>query len=143
MENLSLDKACFIIVKAREFDVKVPPIEPDPGSNPIDDRGVSVIEDYPDDATQEELIGALESLNAGEMAELLALVWLGRGDYVEWNEATQAAEEQCDENVIRYLIGTPLLGDYIEEGLSQLGFSCSESEDDIERIPEDERAAND
>lgn len=76
MENLGLDKACFIIVKMREFDVKVPPVEPDPGSNPMDDREVGVMEDYPGDATEEELIGALQSLNAGEMAELLALVWL-------------------------------------------------------------------
>lgn len=143
MENLSLDKVCFIIVKAREFDAKVPPVEADPGSNPTDDRAVEIIEDYPDDATEEELIGALRSLNAGEMVELLALVWLGRGDYAGWDEALKTAEEQCDENVIRYLIGTPLLGDYLEEGLSQLGFSCGGSEEDIERISEDERAASD
>jgi hypothetical protein len=32
--NISPEKVCYIIIKAREFDAKVEPVEPDPGSNP-------------------------------------------------------------------------------------------------------------
>ena len=32
--NISVDKVCYIALKAREFDAKVEPVEPDPGSNP-------------------------------------------------------------------------------------------------------------
>jgi hypothetical protein len=42
----------FIIVKAKAFDVKVAPVEPDPGSDAIDDDNRGVIEDYPSDLTE-------------------------------------------------------------------------------------------
>jgi hypothetical protein len=36
--TISPEKVCFIIIKAREFDAKDEVTEPDPGSNPSDDR---------------------------------------------------------------------------------------------------------
>ena len=36
--TISTEKVCFIIVKAREFDVKDTVTEPDPGSNAADDE---------------------------------------------------------------------------------------------------------
>ena len=52
---------------------------------------------------------------------LVALMWVGRGDYSleEWEEALQFAEETWTENTAEYLIGTPLLADYLAEGLQQ------------------------
>ena len=64
--TLNLEKIFFIIVKAREFDVKVPPVEPDPGSNPSDDMDRGVIEDYADDSTYVELRDAIDGLNTDE-----------------------------------------------------------------------------
>lgn len=136
MEELSLEQVCFIIVKAREFDVKVDAVMPDPASNAADD-GMDVIlsdyddeesgtDDYEGDATEEELTAALEGLNAGEMAELLALLWLGRGDADDWQEAMELAEDACDDNAVRYLMGTPLLGDLLQNGLGELGLSCDD-----------------
>ena len=49
--NVNLEKVCFIIVKAREFDAKVDPVEPEPGSNPSDDQEREILEDYADDPT--------------------------------------------------------------------------------------------
>ena len=51
--SVSLDKLDFIIIKAREFDAKVDPVEPDPGSDPADDEEREVLEDYADDPTYE------------------------------------------------------------------------------------------
>lgn len=135
MEEVSLEQVCFIIVKAREFDVKVDPVIPDPASNPSDDGEAVVLSDYgedealsgyPVDSTEEELTAALQNLNAGEMTELLALLWLGRGDAVDWDEAMAQAQESRDDNAVRYLVGTPLLGDLLQEGLAELGLSCEE-----------------
>ncbi|MFQ5956060.1 MAG: DUF3775 domain-containing protein [Kiloniellales bacterium] len=130
MLDISLEKVCFIMIKAREFDAKVEPDDPDSGSNPTDDDQRDILEDFADDATYEELVDALEALNQDEMAELLALIWLGRGDYTpeEWPEVLEQARETRDENAVRYIIGIPLVSDYLEEGLSRLGFSCQEFE---------------
>jgi hypothetical protein len=128
--SISLEKLGFIIVKAREFDAKVEPVEPDPGSNAADDGEREILEDYADDPTYEELVDALDSLNEDEMAELVALTWLGRGDYDpgEWDEAVGEARETRLERATGYLVGTPNLADELEEGLARLGLSVEETE---------------
>lgn len=128
------ETVCYIIVKAREFGVKVEPENLDPGSNPSDDREVDVLEDFAGDPTFEELSSALDSLNDDESLDLVALAWIGRGDYTveDWQEAREQATEIPMGDRPRYLIGTPLLGDFLEEGLSALGYSCEDVE--IERL---------
>lgn len=128
------ETACYIIVKAREFGVKIEPEDLDPASNPTDDREVDVLEDFADDPTFEELSSALEALNDDESLDLVALAWIGRGDYTadDWDEAREQAVEIPIADRPRYLIGTPLVGDYIEEGLSELGYSCEDVE--VERL---------
>ena len=125
--ELSVDheKLGFIIIKAREFDAKVDPAEPDPGSNPTDDDQREVLEDYAGDPTYAELVEAIEGLNEDEQVELVALVWLGRGDYEssEWDQALKAAREAHNERTASYLVGTPNLSDELEEGLDKLGIS--------------------
>ncbi len=130
--NISPEKVCFIIVKAREFDVKVPPVEPEPGSNPSDDKDVEVIEDYADDATLEELRGAIDGLDDDEIIDLIALAWIGRGDFTkaDLEEARDLADQRHRHHSSNYLVGIPTLGDYLEEGLSALGYSCEEYEVD-------------
>lgn len=122
----ALDKLCYIVVKAREYDAKEDIVEPDPGSNPSDDKDVEILEDYGDDPTLEELTGALDALNDEEKTELLALIWLGRGDYApeDWESARKDAEAVHDARETEYLLGTPNLGDLLEEALSLLGHSC-------------------
>ncbi len=128
--TINQEKLGFIVIKAREFDAKVDPIEPDPGSNPTDDDQREILEDYADDPTYIELVEAIEGLNEDEMIELVALVWLGRGDYEaeEWDQALDAAREAHNERTADYLVGTPNLGDELEEGLAKLGLSVEEVE---------------
>jgi hypothetical protein len=128
------ETVCYLIVKAREFGVKVEPENLDSGSNPSDDHEVDVLEDFADDPTLEELSSALDSLNDDESLDLVVLAWIGRGDYTveDWQEAREQATEIPMGDRPRYLIGTPLLGDFLEEGLSALGYSCEDVE--IERL---------
>ncbi len=124
--NISADTVCYIIAKAREFDVKVDPVEPDPGSNPIDSDESEILQDYPDDPTEDELRQAIDDLNVDEVVDLIALAWVGRGDFgpEEWEAAKVLARERHHAHSAAYLMGMPTLPEYLEEGLSTLGHSC-------------------
>ena len=132
MLTIDPQKVCFIAIKARAFDAKVPIQEPDPGSNPGDEGMREVLEDYPDDPVEEELTAAIESLNEDEQIELVALSWLGRGDYDKdgWAEALEVARASRSDHTASYLLGMPMVGDYLEGGLVALGYSCEEYEKD-------------
>lgn len=130
MEQLSTEKVCFVIVKAREFEAQEDVVESDPGSNAIDDDFRGTLAAYADDPTFEELDSFIGDLNADEQAELVALAWLGRGDYdtEEWDQAVRDAEERHTSGTSEYLLGTPMLPDYLEAGLAQFGRSCLDYE---------------
>jgi hypothetical protein len=125
MLEINPDKVCYIIVKAREFDAKVEVVEPDPGSNPSDEGMREVLEDYRDDPVAEELTGFINALNEDERIDLVALVWLGRGTYEDWESARKEARRHGAHRTAQYLLGIPELPDFLEEGLSQLGHSCT------------------
>lgn len=131
MPDLSPDKLAFIILKAREFDAKTAPVEPDPGSNPSDDGERAVIEDLGDDTTETELADALKGLNGDEMDELLALMWLGRGDFApsEWPDALRQARQRGFGPAADYLMATPLLADHLAEGAAALGWDIEAEEE--------------
>ena len=122
---LPAQKLAYIIEKAREFDAQVEEDDPDSGSNPSDDMEVAILEATPDNPTEDELAAALTNLNDDELTELLALLWVGRGDYdrASWRDAVRQAREAKNRRIVRYLVGTPMLGDLIEEGLAELGVS--------------------
>ncbi len=127
---ISPEKVCFIIVKAREFDAKDELTEPDPGSNPADDMEISVLEEHADDPVVEELTSFTNALSEDEQIDLVALMWLGRDDSTarDWSAVRQEAARAHNDRTAEYLIGTPLVGDFLEEGLSKLGYSCEEFE---------------
>jgi Protein of unknown function (DUF3775) len=131
--TIPLKKLGFIIAKARQFDAEIP-IDPDAasGSNPADDDERQVLLDTPDNPAREELRDAIDGLNIDEREELLALTWLGRGDYdaKDWPEALRQASEAATATETEYLLGTPLLADYLEEGASALGVSPEDLEEE-------------
>jgi hypothetical protein len=124
--SISPEKVCFIIVKAREFDAKDAVTDPDPGSNPTDDGEASILEDHEDDPVYEELTAFIGSLSEDEQIDLVALAWLGREDYAagDWMAVREEAARAHNERTATYLLGMPLLGDFLEEALSMLGYSC-------------------
>jgi hypothetical protein len=132
--SITLDKIGFIIEKAREFDVKEGDSDPDAGSNPTDDGGADILEDQPGDSTRRELFDAIRGLNEDERIELIALAWLGRGTYDldEWQEALDTAYSEHGKRPAHYLMALPLLGDYLEEGLSLFGESIVDMDEKLE-----------
>jgi hypothetical protein len=129
--RISTDKVCWLVVKARELNAKVPPEELEDASNAADDDARVVLEDRAGDATEEEVRGFVADLNEEEIEDLTALMWLGRGDYEVGDWATVLRDVRAARGKHAagdYLLGTPLLANYLEEGLATLGLSCDDFE---------------
>ena len=132
--SVSEEKVAFLIEKAREFDVKEANVDPDSGSNPSDDDDIDVLEDGNGDPVAAELTSFIRAMNEDEQLDLVALMWLGRGDggIEEWDELRSRAVEARGEytnprtETARYLLGEPLLSDYLAEGLDAFGLSWSD-----------------
>ena len=137
--NLPLDKVSFIILKAREYDVKEEGSDPDTGSNAIDDGQIDVLTDEQDDSVREELLGAIRSLNEDGRMRLVALAWLGRGTYTkeEWRDAVATARSEHSRRTAEYLLGLPLLGDYLEDGLAMFDEGIVDDSDRTEGVDSD------
>ena len=128
MLGINPEKVGFIIVKAREFDAKVAPVDENPGSDEADDGERIILEDFADDMTETELHEFLDNLNVEEAWNLVALMWVGRGTYSkdQWDEAVSMARQEATNPTAEYLLGTPLLGDYLELGLNELGYNVDD-----------------
>lgn len=82
-----------------------------------------LVEEEADDLTAEELRELIADLNVDETAHLIALMWLGRGDYerAEWREAVEEARQRDRRKAASYLLGMPMLAEWLEDGLETLG----------------------
>jgi Protein of unknown function (DUF3775) len=128
--EISKDKIGFVIVKSREMAAKVAAWD---DSATSDHDAESILEDFSEDATEDELREFIRDLNEDEQVSLVALAWIGRGSFApeELGEAIATARAERVNSTEDYLLGMPLLPDYLEEGLDRLGFSVEEAEDDV------------
>jgi len=80
-------------------------------------------EEEEENLTEEELRELIDDLNVDEAAELVAIVWIGRGDFdaAEWQEAVAEARQRGNKRTAKYLLGMPMLADHLEEGLEAIG----------------------
>ena len=140
--GIAPEKVRFIIVNARQFDAKEADSDPDEGSDAIDDGMSDVLEDKPgEDAVEQELIEFINGLDEDEQINLVALAWLGRGTYdiEEWQEALDTARTEHNKRTAQYLLGLPLLGDYLAEGLAAFGEDFDdETDEEFEESADDE-----
>jgi hypothetical protein len=79
---------------------------------------------------EDALRAFIADLNEDEQASLIALAWIGRGDYSgeEWEEARTLAKERNIRDPADYLLGIEMLGDMLEEGLAELGLSLEDAD---------------
>jgi hypothetical protein len=122
---ISPEKVGFLIEKAREFDVKEADSDPDSGSNGTDDGMIDVLEDNGHDPVVREITGFINALTEDEQIDLIALMRLGRGDATieEWKDLRRETAEARDGRTAGYLLGEPMLGDFLSEGLDEFGIS--------------------
>lgn len=128
MLTIPLSSLGWIILKAREFDVK----DVDTSEGGDEDDPYGVLEDRPDDPVFDELTGWINDMNETQRAELVALFWLGRdeGDASDFPGLVEEARglQSPQHDTARYLLGSPLVADYIEDGLERLGYDTSDIE---------------
>lgn len=125
--KVPVSTVCFLIEKAREFDVKTG--SSDPAADPLDDEDVdaAVLEDRASDPVETEMRSVIDDLNESGQVDLVAIMWLGRGDGPDdFAEARELAEDAANDRTADYLLGTPMLSDYLEEGMAALGLDCSD-----------------
>ena len=126
--TISPEKIGFLIEKAREFDVKEAATDLDSGSNGTDDNMIDVLEDDGSDSVAREITGFFNALSEDEQIDLVALMRLGRGDGTieEWKDLRRQAAEGRNDRTASYLLGEPMLGDLLAEGLDEFGLYWSD-----------------
>ena len=129
MLDVNPQTVCFLIDKAAEFHAQEEVVIPEEPLQADADWAMQVLADHADDPTFQEFKATVEDLEPDQQAAVVALMWLGRGDYdrSEWGAALNAATARRTSRTAEYLIGTPLVADYLREGLSLLGYDCEET----------------
>jgi Protein of unknown function (DUF3775) len=124
---ISAEKVGFLIEKTREFDVKEGATDPDSGSNGADDNMIDVLEDG-DDPVVSEITGFINAMTEDEQVDLVALMRLGRGDGTieEWDDLRREAADGRNRRTASYLLGEPLISDYLAEGLDAFGLTWTD-----------------
>lgn len=119
--RLSSDDAFFILLRAREFDDVIDL------ADLVADEPALIAASAEDDEVEAELAAAIGALDDDALIDLVALVWIGRGDFLagEWTQARQAAVELGREHAPSYVAGLPMVSDYLEQGLSAFGHTLA------------------
>jgi len=133
MLEISPTKVAHVIIKAREYEAKVAAWDESREVGDVDENPQAVLEDFGSDAAREELAEFIASLNDDEQANLVALTWVGRGTYAvdEFDAAVATAKTEHVNATEDYLLGTPLLSEYLADGLERMGISDVEAESDL------------
>jgi len=131
MPEINPEKICFVIIKSRELDSEDSGVEAD-ASNETDDGFTSILTDKGKGPTKAELTAFIEAMDEDEQSAIVAMMWIGRGDYdaPDWKSAVEEARARHSGPVSQYLLGTPLLSDYLETALAEYGESCADFERD-------------
>ena len=132
MFNVDVEKISFIIAKSREFEAE-DTVHDNIGGDDLAKNGIqyeTFQEDLAtqpdednDDATLDEVKAWIRSINDDDQCQIVALAWIGRGDFTisEWDNALKIATDEHNNRTAEYLLGMPHLSDHLEEGLSQFG----------------------
>jgi hypothetical protein len=124
--RISSEKVCDLIFQTRAYLGKVAPSSPDDTQDEEDDQPLAPMVERPGDATMEQLDEFITGLNEEERTDLLALLWLGRGDYDldSWAAATAEARRQVAAGDARWDLDEESTPEFIEAGLEQFGGGC-------------------
>jgi hypothetical protein len=128
MLHIPVDSVCYIIAKARELQAKEDVVLPDTPSGPAEDWALQILADHSGDYTLTELMACIGEMSQRQRAELIALMWVGRGDYgvEDWEQAVDDAIGDHSVRAAAYLLAHPMVSDDLEEGLIAHGYSCDD-----------------
>lgn len=124
MLEINSETVRFIISKTHEFQNTDSMLSGDDAANPLESELLESPSRSNESSVALEFRAVIDDLEPDQQQALVALMWLGRGDYTieEWSEALEEARTSWTLHTADYLLSTPLLADYLEEGLSMHGF---------------------
>lgn len=128
--SVSADTVATLILEARAYDEVIPEIDVEDGADELDERDAPPHDEAIGNPARKVLIAAIESLTEEQQETLVALTWLGRGDYSveEWDEALSMAAERDNGQIATYLAGIPMMADYLEAAAATLGLDLSDTD---------------
>lgn len=126
MLGINPEIVCSVIVRAREFQAKEGVVIPESSSEMSEDDMLQILANHTNDLTYLEVRTAIDDLEPDQQMILVALMYVGRGDYdkTEWANALELAREEWTPNTGAYLLSRPQVADFLQEGLSLFGHSC-------------------
>lgn len=126
MLDINPDIVCRLIELAREFHAQEEVVMPEIKGNPSGDWAAQTLANHIEDMTFQEFRSIIRDLEHGQQQIVVALLWVGRGDFTidEWEDALKQAQDDWTPRTAEYLIVHPLLAYYLAEGLDQFGYSC-------------------
>jgi hypothetical protein len=142
MLTIKPEAVCHVIFRDRQLQSGVP-VETGnddawkPVSDPVGDAGLDLdletLDPEPDqDSAEGELAAFITELPIDHQCELIALAWLGRGDSGkdDWDSLVELAQDRRNGRTDEYLLGMPMLSDYLEDALGQFDISCEDFENE-------------
>jgi hypothetical protein len=131
-----LDTYCRLIIRAREMEAQVPAQDPDDDPDNVDNlndgdddesQSLSVLADEMN-SVEEEIAGLLDDLADDQLAEAVALAWVGVGtfDSTEWEDACAEANDLDPDDRIEELMNMPTLAANLESGLAAFDYNCDD-----------------
>ena len=129
--SISPEKVAFVVTKIHQYEMEA--TEPELLADLTDDDSAPGTGGRGATTDRSELVSFIRGLNVDEQIDLVALMWLGRGDgsLDNWDELRAPAAQAHNNRTATYLIETPMLGDYLEEALSEFGLSLEDFEESL------------
>jgi hypothetical protein len=123
--RINPDKVCEFIEAGRELAGRVPSTAGD-RTTTGDDSPLTFMVQREDDPTRQLMAEFVGGLNIEEQEDLLALLYLGRGDFDldSWDEAVAEARTRIDARDADFMIGDPGLPEYLGAALDAFGKTC-------------------
>lgn len=120
--TLSPDLVSSLVLRLRAVQGREAISDPNSGSNPIDDGMIDALQSSSGDLSRQEVRQQIADLSPQEQVQLVALLWVGRGDFApqEWAAALRLAEDQRETPTSAYILGQPLAADFLAEGWDQM-----------------------
>ena len=121
-----IETICRLIVRARELEAQVPSDDPEPDAPEDSDDAYDVLDEEVNEVVEEEMRTTLDDLADDQIAEVLALAWVGRGTYdaSEWDDALAEAADPDAESPVDQIMDMPMLAAYLDSALAAFDLSC-------------------
>jgi hypothetical protein len=131
MLKISTAKIARAIARAREHGDVAASWEHQIQKSFHEDLGDAILDSFEGDTARGRLAEFIATLTRDEKASLLAIALIGRGNFSPQNleAAVEAARSETVYMEDSYLIGIPMLAEYLREGMEKLGIPISERDE--------------